>query len=125
MAYHVEREEFEKIAEEALHTIPKRYLRNFKNLTIRVEDYPGDEAADLAGIPKNELLGLFTGGGYPASGTFFDIPPPVPDAIVLYQRNIESICGSKNDLVEEIRLTLVHEVGHYFGMSDEELRQYE
>ena len=125
MGYHIGREEFEKIADEALQAIPKRYLRHFKNLAIRVEDYPGDEAAALAGIPKNELLGLFTGGGYPAREAFFDIPPPMPDAIVLYQQNIEAVCSSRKELAEEIRLTLLHEVGHYFGLSDEELLQYE
>jgi predicted Zn-dependent protease with MMP-like domain len=49
----------------------------------------------------------------------------LPDEIILFQKNIENICPTEEDLIEEIRLTLVHEVGHYFGLSEEVLRQYE
>jgi predicted Zn-dependent protease with MMP-like domain len=124
MAYHVGRQEFELLAEEALKTIPKKYLRNFRNLTVIVEDQPGDDAIQFFGVRKDELLGLFKGAGY-AGGGFFDTSAMLPDSIILYQKNIEAICGSRQQLVEEIRITIVHEVGHYFGMSDDELAQYE
>jgi predicted Zn-dependent protease with MMP-like domain len=124
MSYSIERAEFESLVEAALATVPKKFLRYFKNLTVHVEDYPDDEIAESVGMRKNDLLGLFRGSGYANPG-FFDIPLPLPDSIILYQKNIESICNSRERLLEEIRITLVHEVGHYFGLSDDDLAQYQ
>lgn len=124
MAYHISRDEFDRLVEEALVSIPRRYRPYFRNVTILVEDYPANDDDGLSAIPKGELLGLFRGYAYPDRGGFFDIPAPVPDAIILYQRNIEAICDCKGRLVEEIRLTLLHEIGHYFGMTEEELEEY-
>ena len=124
MAYRISREQFDKLVEEALRKVPKRYLRYFKNMTIRAEDFPSGEDAGWTGVQRSELLGIFVGAAYQAKGSFFDIPAPLPDSIILYQKNIEAICNSEDQLIEEIRLTLVHEVGHYFGMSEEDLAQY-
>jgi predicted Zn-dependent protease with MMP-like domain len=62
---------------------------------------------------------------YPRKGGFFDIPYPLPDKIILFQKNIERICSTEKNLVEQIQKTLVHEVGHYFGLSERDLRGYE
>jgi predicted Zn-dependent protease with MMP-like domain len=124
MAYGTSKEQFDGLVEEALQRVPGRYRRRFTNVRIVVEDFPSEEDAGLAGVPRNELLGLFAGASYPQKGGFFDIPAPFPDSIILYQKNIEAICNSQDQLLEEIRLTLVHEVGHYFGMSEDDLRQY-
>jgi predicted Zn-dependent protease with MMP-like domain len=124
MPYHVEQEEFELLVEEAIKTIPKKFLRYFKNITVHVEDYPDREVTDSVGFPKEELLGVFRGAGYAGAG-FFEHPSPFPDSIILYRKNIEAVCGSRHQLVDEIRITLVHEVGHYFGLSDDDLAQYE
>lgn len=115
---------FENLAEEALATIPKKYLKYFKNVTVHIEDYPDDEVLQLMDINKTELLGLFTGPGYAGPG-FFDNPSPMPDSIILYQKNLEAISDSREKLLEEIRITLVHEAGHYFGLSDDDLAHYE
>jgi predicted Zn-dependent protease with MMP-like domain len=124
MAHHVDRQEFEHLAEEALKTIPKKYLRNFRNLTILIEDQPCADDIESVGVRKDELLGLFRGAGY-SGGGFFDASVMLPDSIILYQKNIEAICQSRQQLVEEIRITIVHEVGHYFGMSEAKLGEYE
>jgi predicted Zn-dependent protease with MMP-like domain len=124
MPYRVSREVFENLAEEAFTTIPKKYLKYFKNVTVHIEDYPDDDVLEFMGMRKDELLGLFTGPGYASPG-FFDNPAPMPDSIILYQKNIEAISDSEEKLLEEIRITLVHEVGHYFGLSDDDLSQYE
>jgi predicted Zn-dependent protease with MMP-like domain len=125
MAYRTSKEHFEELAEKALQAIPKKYRRYFRNLTIAVEDYPSREDADAVDVPMKELLGLFRGLPYSDKGGIFDIPASMPDTIVLYQKNIEAICSSERDLIEEIRATLIHEIGHYFGMSEEDLEQYE
>src|SRR5512139_2673221 len=125
MAFRTSREHFEGLVERALRALPAKYRGYFKNLTVMVEDYPTREEAIDLDIPEEELLGMFRGAGYPGKGGFFEVPPPLPDTIVLYQKNIEALCSSEEDLLDEIRITLVHEVGHYFGLSEEDLEKYE
>jgi predicted Zn-dependent protease with MMP-like domain len=125
MAYRMSRDRFEVLVESALQRIPRRFKKRFGNVSVIVEDRPSNEDAEAVEVPPDELLGLFRGTDYASKGGFFDIPPPLPDTIVLYQKNLEEICTSEEDLIDEIRATIVHEVGHYFGLSEEELEQYE
>ncbi|MBI5057691.1 MAG: metallopeptidase family protein [Nitrospirae bacterium] len=125
MSYSVSREHFEKLAEEALKTLPEEYRKYFVNITIMIEDYPGEDDIKKLNTRKHGLLGLFSGVPYTKKGGFFDIPYPLPDRIMLFQKNIESICSNEDQLVDQIRKTLVHEIGHYFGFSEKELREYE
>lgn len=125
MAYRITRERFERLVEEALKTLPGEFKEYFTNITVIVEDYPTREDARTTGVPRDELLGLFRGVAYTERGGILDIPPPLPDVISLFQRNLEHICTSQDDLIEEIRKTVVHEVGHYFGLSEEDLEEYE
>lgn len=121
MAYRVDRNRFESLSEEALRSIPKKYLAMFKNIAIVVEDYPSDDIVKTMNIRRDQLLGLFVGQTYESQNTFFSIPFPYPDTIFIYQRNIESVSRNEEDLFEEIRATILHEVGHYFGLSEEDL----
>ncbi len=125
MAFRVSRENFEALAEKALETLPEEYKKYFVNITIIIEDYPGNEEMDRLNTKKELLLGLFSGVPYPGKGGFFDVPYPLPDKIILFQKNIERICSTEKDLVEQIQKILVHEVGHYFGLSERDLRGYE
>ncbi len=125
MAYRVSREEFEELAEKALEGLPDRYKKYFTNISVTIEDYPGEEDRQRLSSRSELLLGLFSGAPHPRKGGFFDIPYPLPDRIILFQKNIESICSSEKELVEQIEATLVHEIGHYFGLSEKELRKYE
>jgi len=124
MPYRVSRNEFEALAERALESLPEEYKGYFSNIAILVEDYPGSEDLRRVNAKKELLLGLFSGVPYPRKGGFFDIPYPLPDKITLFQKNIERICSTEKELVEQIRKTLVHEVGHYFGLSEKDLRGY-
>jgi len=125
MAFRVTREDFEKIVEKALDTLPEEFKRFLTNITLTIEDYPSKEDAGRLTTSKELLLGLFSGVPYPRKGGFFDIPHPLPDTIILFQRNIENICSTERELEEQIRATLIHEVGHYFGLSEGDLRKYE
>ncbi len=124
MAYRAARRRFEALAQRAAEELPAEFRRLMKNVSIVVEDYPSKEDAREVGVPRDELLGLFLGVPHAEQDLFFDLPLE-PDRIVLYQRNIEVQCSSEEELVDEIRLTLLHEVGHYFGLSEEDLEQYE
>jgi predicted Zn-dependent protease with MMP-like domain len=125
MAYRTTRKHFEALARKALEALPAEFKRRMTNVSIVVKDHPTRDDAREAGVPRDELLGLFHGVAHAEQDLFFDLPPSLPDRIVLYQRNIEAQCSSEDELVDEIRLTLLHEVGHYFGLSEEDLEQYE
>ena len=125
MAYKTSRERFDELVEKAIGTLPEEYTRFFSNIAITVEDYPGPEDMKRLNRGWGLLLGLFSGVPYPHKGGFFEIPYPFPDKIILFQKNIEKICSSEEGLIEEIQKTLVHEVGHYFGLSERDLRKYE
>lgn len=125
MAIRVSREHFETIVENALETLPEEYKRYFTNITIIIEDYPSSEDAIRLETKKDLLLGMFSGVPYTSKGGFFEIPYPLPDKIILFQKNIENICSSEKELIEQTMATLIHEVGHYFGLSEEDLREYE
>lgn len=125
MAYRISREHFVSLAEQALRDLPAEFSDYLTNITIHVEDYPTDDDIRVTGAQRGHLLGLFRGIEYPEKGGFFDMAQQLPDRIVLFQRNIEEICSSEEELGEEIWLTLFHEIGHYFGMTEDELRRYE
>lgn len=125
MAYRVSREKFESLAEEALKTLPEKFRRYFENITITIEDYPDSEEIKRLKSERDMLLGIYSGVPYPEKRGFFNIPYPLPDRIILFQKNIEEICSSEKELIEQIQKTLIHEVGHYFGLSEGELRRYE
>jgi predicted Zn-dependent protease with MMP-like domain len=125
MAFRVSREDFEALAENALDTLPEEYKKYFSNITILIEDHPGNDDLNRVNSKKDLLLGLFSGVPYPYKGGFFSIPYPLPDKIILFQKNIERICSNEKELVEQIQKTLVHEVGHYFGLSERDLSKYD
>jgi len=125
MAYSTGREHFDRLAEQALKCLPGEFRKRFENMTISVEGYPSSEDIRGTNISRYDLLGIFRGAGYSNRGGFFDLSSPLPDEIVLFQKNIENICNTEKELIEEIRLTLIHEIGHYFGLTEGELREYE
>lgn len=124
MSFRISREDFERLAEKALETLPGEYRKYFTNITITVEDYPSNEDAGRVNARRENLLGLFSGVPHPRKGGFFEIPYPLPDRIILFQKNIEGICSSEKELIEQIQKTLIHEVGHYFGLSEKDLRRH-
>jgi predicted Zn-dependent protease with MMP-like domain len=117
----VPRAEFERLAEAALEEIPERVRRYLSNVPITVEDLPSDD--DLAGSDpplSPTILGLFRGAPYGQKSSS-DPWSHLPSAIVLYQRNLERAVTSREELEEQIAVTLVHEVGHFLGLDEEEL----
>ena len=123
MPYRVSRADFDAIIEKALEALPEEFKKYFTNITIMVEDYPSKKER---GRPQQGelLLGLFKGVPYTRKGGFFDIPYPMPDKIILFQKNIESLCSSEKELIKLITETLIHEVGHYFGLSEKDLKRH-
>jgi len=109
----MDRDRFEQLAEEALESLPKEFREKLTNVAIIVEDTPPRDWKE-----RRLLLGLFHGVPRTEKSVFDSTPP---DHIYLYQRNIEAVCSSEGEIRRQIRNTLLHEVGHYFGLNEEEL----
>jgi predicted Zn-dependent protease with MMP-like domain len=113
------RAQFEQLVEEALAELPARYRKLLDNVVVMVEDYPSPRAPDRRLPPGARLLGEFY--GIPRTKKTVFEPGP-PDQIRLYQKNIEAVCETEQEIREQVRLTVQHELGHFFGLSEEELQ---
>lgn len=118
------RERFEVLVGEALQTIPRRFREHLRNIAIMVEDRPSNELLDEMEIgPDDTLLGLYH--GLPLTERPWGYGNTLPDRITLFQQPIEDECDSDEEVVVTIGETLIHEVGHYFGLSEDELMEIE
>jgi predicted Zn-dependent protease with MMP-like domain len=116
----MKREDFVKVAEETLDSLPEEFRSRIQNVAILVEDLPPKQPPPQPGQQRRLLLGIFH--GVPATTkSVFDVSMG-PAHIVLYQKNIEAVCSSGTEVRQQIRQTLMHELGHYFGMTEEQLR---
>lgn len=111
-------EEIEALAERTLEELPKEVRDRLGNLPILLEDRPS-EALVREGVDPR-LLGLFTGTPLPAKSTL-EGQPHSPDTAVLFLGNLEAMCASREELEEQIRITILHETAHFFGLEDDEL----
>lgn len=119
------RERFRELVAEAIDTIPRRFAQEVKNLAIVVEDEPSAELlAEMEMGPEDVLFGLYQGTPLPERR--WDYGNTLPDRITLFQAVIEDECeGDEDCIVGEIGDTLIHELGHYFGMSEDEIMEIE
>ena len=118
------RERFQQLVVEAVALIPKRFRREMKNLALVVEDEPApDLLTEMEIEPPDSLLGLYQGTPLPERTWAFG--NNLPDRITLFQRPIEEDCEDEDEVRAVIGETLIHEVGHYFGMSEEEIEEIE
>ncbi len=115
------REEFCQVVEQVLDTLPEQFRKRIHNIAVLVEDYPAEQQERMRprGAPRRLLLGLFVGVPQTRKSVF-DLRIG-PDHIVLYQKNIEAVCRTEDEIREQIRRTVIHELGHYFGMSENQL----
>jgi predicted Zn-dependent protease with MMP-like domain len=116
----MEREEFVTVAEEALDSLPDEFRNRIKNVAILAEDFPANQRPPKLGQRRRLLLGIFH--GVPGTKKSVFNPSTGPDHIVLYQKNIEAVCSTEAEVRHQIRQTLIHELGHYFGMTEEQLK---
>ena len=115
---------FERLVAEALTLIPRRFRREMKNLALVVESEPSAELlAEMEIEPPDSLYGLYQGTPLPERTWGFG--NALPDRITLFQRPIEEDCEDEDDIRAVIGETLIHEVGHYFGLSEEEIEAIE
>jgi predicted Zn-dependent protease with MMP-like domain len=118
------RDRFTKLVEEALQEIPRRFRKEMKNVAVVVEDEPSPELLDEMGIePGDSLFGLYQ--GTPLTERRWDFGNHLPDKISIYQKPTEEACDTEDDIRDCVAETVIHEFGHYFGMSEEEIEEIE
>lgn len=119
------REHFKELVEEAIDSIPRRFAREVRNVAIVIEDHPSPELLeDMEMGPDDVLLGLYQ--GVPLPERQWSHGNALPDCITLFQKSIEEDCEEDEDeIVVAIGETLIHELGHYFGLSEDEIMEIE
>ena len=113
MPVRMDRERFEELVGDALDAVPAELLELLENVVILVEDDPPPEDPDLLGVYEGHAL---TERGWDYSGV-------LPDRIVIYRNPILAICDSDDDVVDEVSVTVVHEIAHHFGIDDRRLHE--
>jgi predicted Zn-dependent protease with MMP-like domain len=119
----VTREQFEEIAQRAFDSLPEFFKRKVENVQIAVEDLPSDDALSRSKASRHTLLGLYQGVPLPHRGTSYGMYAVAPDKITLYQENIEAVCRNEKEMEKRIVEVLFHELGHYFGMNEQQVRR--
>lgn len=118
------RERFQRLVEEALRTIPRRFRDEIQNVAVVVEDAPAQALLDEMGFePGDTLYGLYQ--GTPLPERTWSEGNRLPDRITIYQTPIEEDAEDTDDAIVIIGETVIHEFGHYFGLSEEEIEEIE
>ena len=112
-------QEFDSVIQAALATLPAQFAELMSNVVITVEPYANEEWLD--GAPREEVFGLYL--GVPLTERSFDDPYHLPDQIFLFQAALEAAFPDRDALCEEIRVTVIHEVGHFFGLDEDEIEE--
>jgi predicted Zn-dependent protease with MMP-like domain len=112
--------EFERLVEKAIGELPELFRSRLDNVVIAIEDEPTDEDYELTGTPEDEdLFGIFRGPM--RTEMSWDMLPTLPPQAVVFRGPILRNTSSNREAVKEIKDTLVHELGHYFGLEDDEM----
>jgi predicted Zn-dependent protease with MMP-like domain len=114
------RPRFEAIVARALDGLPEQVLAAMENLEVTIEDEPSDEIREEFGLPDDEtLFGVYQ--GTPLIDRGLTDQPVLPDRIILYKVPLEESFERSEELIQEIRRTVIHEVAHYLGMDEDEI----
>jgi predicted Zn-dependent protease with MMP-like domain len=119
------RDDFENAVSEALDNLPIEFAELMSNVTVQVLETPDPETLAALDLDprRSTLFGLYTGVPLDKRGGWYG--NVLPDVIVLYRRPLLAACHTRKSLVRQIQLTLLHEIGHHFGLSDDEMHSWE
>jgi predicted Zn-dependent protease with MMP-like domain len=120
----VDRSRFQRLVEEALREIPRRFRSAMQNVAVIVEDEPPPQILEEMEIePPDSLFGLYQGTPLPDRGWGYG--NALPDRISIYQGPIEEACGDDDEIRDCVAETVIHEFGHYFGMDEDQIEEIE
>jgi len=118
----ISNKEFDRIVKETIGRIPEEIRRYLDNILITVKKKPTPEMLDEAGLsPDETLLGLYR--GVPLGERSIINPPLHPDTIFIFKKPVEEMCSNLEELENEIEITVVHEIAHFVGFSEERLSE--
>jgi predicted Zn-dependent protease with MMP-like domain len=120
--YHVSKAHFEELVEKALKSLPPQFAEFLQEVPLEVRDRATQrEMRDARVRPDGLLLGLYH--GRPRTIRSVMDSGAMPDVIYIFQDAIEQCCHTEDELVEQVRTTVLHEIGHHFGMNEEDLEK--
>jgi predicted Zn-dependent protease with MMP-like domain len=117
----MERIKFEAFVVEAVKSVPRFFKEKLENISIIVEDFPSLEIQSQMRHGPYGLLGIYQGVPYRKRGFWYG--NVMPDKIIIYQKPIENIAKTEEEIKDLVRKVVMHEIGHYYGLSDAELRK--
>ena len=118
------RRQFEALVERSLRKLPRTFKDRIKNVAVVVEDWADDETlADVGIEPPDTLYGLYRGVDLTRRDSGYG--NVLPDTVTIYQGPIEEDCDDEDEMAELVRETVIHEIGHYFGLDDETMHRIE
>jgi predicted Zn-dependent protease with MMP-like domain len=119
--FSVSAEEFEALVRKAVDRLPSSYRRLLDNIAVVVEEEPAQEVLDEMELDsEDDLLGLYTGTAK-GEESFFDPAGHLPARVIIYRGPILRLCRTKEEVVQEVQDTVAHEIGHHFGLDDDEM----
>jgi predicted Zn-dependent protease with MMP-like domain len=119
--YRPDRRQFERLVADALDELPEEFRSRLSNVAIVVEDWPPSDRVPQHGTGDGDtLLGLYEGTPLSRRGTDYHLVPP--DRITIYRGPILALCETRAEVIREVHATVVHEVGHFFGLDEHELK---
>lgn len=122
MAYHVSKAHFGELVESALAELPQEFAKFLEEVPVEIRDRPTPAQLRRAGTgPRSLLLGLYQ--GRPRTVRHVEDSGTIPDVIFIFQNSIEAVCDNEDQLVRQVRVTVLHEIGHHFGLSEEDLER--
>jgi predicted Zn-dependent protease with MMP-like domain len=114
------RKDFDRAVQRSIRRIPHEIRQHLDNVLISVQENPSPDLLETMGLPPGEpLLGLYQGASLMERSMIY--PPLFPDTILIFQRPLEEICQTIEELEEQIEITVVHEVAHFIGIDEERL----
>ena len=120
MAHHVTRSRFADLVERALAELPPQFAQFLEEVPVEVRDASTAAQRRRAGVPRDGLLlGLYQ--GVPRTKRSVEQSGVMPDVIYIFQEDVELASDSEQELVEQVRTTVLHEIGHHFGLDEDEL----
>ena len=120
MPIRINRREFQELVRRALTELPDEFAAAMRNVAVVVEEEPSAEDLESVGLDpeQDDLYGLYQGVPLPERGPD---APVLPDRIAIYRQPILWDCETREQVVAEVRTTVIHELGHYFGLDEDEL----
>jgi len=117
----IDSEEFEVLVQKAVGRLPSSYRSLLDNISVVVEEEPSQDVLDEMELEsEDDLLGLYTGTAK-GEESFFDPAGHLPARVIIYRGPILRLCRTKDEVIQEIQDTVAHEIGHHFGLDDDEM----